>query len=714
VGPSGPPAAGEVHLLNTAGAMVSRQFMGWKRTDPLLLKQADMLVDLATTSGTMQTDGLYLRYFGTLAMFQMGGDWWKRWNSWNRDALIGNQIVGGDEDGSWDPEGIWIRGRRPDPGPRIPADRMTKLIGRAIAHAAASPGSRTALEKLAATLALTADQDVLGRSLVSAVSSSPDVKALVLTRIAMVHMAREAHFNAADILGAACNVSGRPANLVRLHVLCLRKTNRRAEALRALIADANEGRTSTWHRNTIASLLFDSASGVKEPVAFMAKRLTGGPAAHLELKYVLGKSAGARGLHDKSAAFHEQAWLGSGRDEGLAPAYYEALVSAGRGDAALEGLSGEARDEDRVSDWRMRMLARVLQADARWRDRSDAYADEVFGDHPRARAALKLKLIPAALHSGNHKLLARLYDDAYHAGGRPVALVRPYIDSLFAGKHTRKAAEELEFVVRSGFHTPWAFESLAKAYTMLGGRQADVARAVSCPVELYPRDVEPRIDLAAHYEKIGDASAALSQRAEAARIRPEDARLVRRVVDDALAAGRVPLAQEMILRTLGVRANAVRIWGPGLERLFRLRAKHPELGRGPGGAKIRKAIGRRPERALEVEMRWDRDGTDVDLHVVEPGGEECGHSHKLTATGGRLDADDRNGLGPETYTLLRAGPGKYRIDVAYFKGSGPVTVVVTVRREGGRAADEVTRHRVVLRREGERSTVTTVDVSLSG
>ena len=40
-------------------------------------------------------------------MFQMGGDYWKRWNSAMKDTLIQNQRKGGDEDGSWDPVGNW-------------------------------------------------------------------------------------------------------------------------------------------------------------------------------------------------------------------------------------------------------------------------------------------------------------------------------------------------------------------------------------------------------------------------------------------------------------------------------------------------------------------------------------------------------------------------------------------------------------------------------
>ena len=47
----------------------------------------------------------YYWYYGTLVMFQMGGDYWKQWNKAMRDMLVSNQRKGGPDDGSWDPNG---------------------------------------------------------------------------------------------------------------------------------------------------------------------------------------------------------------------------------------------------------------------------------------------------------------------------------------------------------------------------------------------------------------------------------------------------------------------------------------------------------------------------------------------------------------------------------------------------------------------------------
>ena len=57
---------------------------------------------------------------------------------------------------------------------------------------------------------------------------------------------------------------------------------------------------------------------------------------------------------------------------------------------------------------------------------------------------------------------------------------------------------------------------------------------------------------------------------------------------------------------------------------------------------------------LAALIFWNTDGTDVDLHVTEPGGEECYYAHRQTAGGGRISQDVTTGYGPEIYILPRA------------------------------------------------------------
>jgi Flp pilus assembly protein TadD len=109
-----------------------------------------------------------------------------------------------------------------------------------------------------------------------------------------------------------------------------------------------------------------------------------------------------------------------------------------------------------------------------------------------------------------------------------------------------------------------------------------------------------------------------------------------------------------------------------------------ELARPRGGSDPR-----RDERAeLQVEAMWDSNYTDVDLHVVEPSGEEVFYSHRESAAGGKLHDDVTTGFGPETYTLPHLAPGRYQIVLDYYAADGTrsslqtlVHVIVYVRGE---------------------------------
>jgi len=83
---------------------------------------------------------------------------------------------------------------------------------------------------------------------------------------------------------------------------------------------------------------------------------------------------------------------------------------------------------------------------------------------------------------------------------------------------------------------------------------------------------------------------------------------------------------------------------------------------------------------LRITMSWLTDANDVDLHVIDPLGEECYYGHKTTDAGLELYSDQTQGLGPEVIVLHRYTPGKYRIGVKYYSsgamGASRGTVVI--------------------------------------
>jgi Squalene-hopene cyclase C-terminal domain len=98
----------------TAVGMVCRQFMGTRNSDPLLKGGAQHVNGhLPKWQNADRHLDFYYIYYGTLAMFQMGGAEWKQWNGALKPVLIKNQRRGGamdgsvnDVDGSWDPHGV--------------------------------------------------------------------------------------------------------------------------------------------------------------------------------------------------------------------------------------------------------------------------------------------------------------------------------------------------------------------------------------------------------------------------------------------------------------------------------------------------------------------------------------------------------------------------------------------------------------------------------
>ncbi len=96
------------------------------------------------------------------------------------------------------------------------------------------------------------------------------------------------------------------------------------------------------------------------------------------------------------------------------------------------------------------------------------------------------------------------------------------------------------------------------------------------------------------------------------------------------------------------------------------------------------------DQGLRVEMFWDTDRTDMDLHLLSPRAtawtnpEDCYYANCVGGglnwgPGGadddpRLDIDDTNGFGPENTNIDEPENGTFRVGVHAFRGRGNVTV----------------------------------------
>jgi hypothetical protein len=88
----------------TAEALACWQLLGMRRDHPAGREGADFLLEELPGTGT---SNLYYWYYGTLAMYQLQGSDWVRWNEALRTTLVGSQRKEGPLAGTWDPDTVW-------------------------------------------------------------------------------------------------------------------------------------------------------------------------------------------------------------------------------------------------------------------------------------------------------------------------------------------------------------------------------------------------------------------------------------------------------------------------------------------------------------------------------------------------------------------------------------------------------------------------------
>ena len=81
-----------------------RQFLGLPQ-DSMVAREAGNYL-LGDLPGERQAD-CYYWYYGTLAMYELGGVHWQRWNDAMRHTLPRLQVKAGPLAGSWDPDTLW-------------------------------------------------------------------------------------------------------------------------------------------------------------------------------------------------------------------------------------------------------------------------------------------------------------------------------------------------------------------------------------------------------------------------------------------------------------------------------------------------------------------------------------------------------------------------------------------------------------------------------
>ena len=101
-----PEYGSEITPAMTAEALFCKQMLGISRENPASIEAAEYLLN-AKNLPRQSNPNLYYWYYGTLAMYQFGGEEWDQWNQVLRELLTESQEKKGNFAGSWNPEGPW-------------------------------------------------------------------------------------------------------------------------------------------------------------------------------------------------------------------------------------------------------------------------------------------------------------------------------------------------------------------------------------------------------------------------------------------------------------------------------------------------------------------------------------------------------------------------------------------------------------------------------
>ena len=118
---------------------------------------------------------------------------------------------------------------------------------------------------------------------------------------------------------------------------------------------------------------------------------------------------------------------------------------------------------------------------------------------------------------------------------------------------------------------------------------------------------------------------------------------------------------------------------------------------------------------LRIVMMWDADSTDIDLHVIEPSGEEVYYDHNRSSHRGLLSHDITNGYGPEEYLIKQAHKGEYRAKTKFFashtqKLLGPATITTIIYTNWGRSNEKSKINSVRLEKEKEMVDIASISI----
>lgn len=237
---------------------------------------------------------------------------------------------------------------------------------------------------------------------------------------------------------------------------------------------------------------------------------------------------------------------------------------------------------------------------------------------------------------------------------------------------------------------PQVYEVLGMADVELG-REAEAARAFASLIEVAPGKTELLQRAGLLLLRTRRARLAEAPLRRALELRPDRANAYRHLALLLWRDGRIEEAARVLESATGQDfpgwyGNVQRVIREELGYVYRAwlqkdptRRREIEQRAREHGADLERSD------ALRITLVWETDANDVDLHVVDPAGEQVFYSHKSSRSGLELYEDITQGLGPEVIRTAATQRGTYHVGVRYF-AAGPMGIsrgLVVVMRDDG-------------------------------
>ena len=273
-------------------------------------------------------------------------------------------------------------------------------------------------------------------------------------------------------------------------------------------------------------------------------------------------------------------------------------------------------------------------------------------------------------------------------------------------KHYEAAVEGLQSAIRNDRSAPWIYDVLALEMKLAGRSSKDIARVLESRIDFSTSDVQQMLITAALLSRFEAWNEAIAICREATELNPEVPQvwLLGRSIAD-----KSKQVDAQVFFRCGILTYD---WGTDFEShheearkvVNELCQDLEKQDQKEQATTFRKQLADAKTRDLSVNLVWVGDA-DLDLAVVEPGGEICSRKQKLTMNRGRRVREDSPGDSAtakhmETYVCQTAPSGEYELRVQFVLGKAVSgTAVLEIIQHVGTPSEKRTAKTVALGKE---------------